>query len=151
MERYKCCRCKERLPREAFGGKTKRADYCRPCHNEVTVKYRAENIETVRATNRRAAAKRYAINREKWREYLLDHPCIDCGEKDIRVLDFDHREQSDKRAQIGDILGSWNWDTILTEIAKCDVRCANDHRRRTAEQFGWYGGGANDKEPESMD
>jgi hypothetical protein len=30
------------------------------------------------------------------------------------------------------------WRTIEAEIAKCVVRCANDHRRRTARQFGWY-------------
>ena len=28
---------------------------------------------------------------------------------------------------------------ILTEIGKCEVVCSNDHRRRTAKAFGWYG------------
>jgi hypothetical protein len=65
---------------------------------------------------------------------------VDCGESDIIVLEFDHRDPSNKRAKISGILGSWRWDAIMTEIEKCDVRCANDHRRRTAVQFGWFKG-----------
>jgi hypothetical protein len=29
------------------------------------------------------------------------------------------------------------WSRVLLEIEKCDVRCANCHRRRTAQQYGW--------------
>lgn len=83
---------------------------------------------------------RYVINRRNLIEYLNQHPCIDCGETDIVVLEFDHREPSTKRAKIANILGSWNWETVMIEIDKCDVRCANDHRRRTSEQFGWFKG-----------
>jgi hypothetical protein len=34
--------------------------------------------------------------------------------------------------------GKYSWSKILEEIEKCDVRCANCHRRRTAKQLGWY-------------
>jgi hypothetical protein len=29
-------------------------------------------------------------------------------------------------------------DIINNEILKCEVRCANCHTRKTAEQFGWF-------------
>src|SRR5207248_4254388 len=32
------------------------------------------------------------------------------------------------------------WPIVVQEIAKCDVRCASCHRKRTAEQFGWRRG-----------
>lgn len=108
-------------------------------------KHRNNNTERVREQNNKAAAKRYKTNRENLILYLNEHSCIDCGETDIVVLEFDHRDPATKRAKIANVLGSWTWSTILTEIAKCDVRCANCHRRRTSIQFGWFkGGGAND-------
>ena len=67
--------------------------------------------------------------------YLSDHPCVDCGIADIRVLHFDHRDRSQKAGPIGHFYGSRK--KLLAEIAKCDVRCANCHMIRTADQFGW--------------
>jgi hypothetical protein len=29
------------------------------------------------------------------------------------------------------------WSKVEAEMTKCDVRCANCHRRRTAAQFDW--------------
>ena len=90
--------------------------------------------------------KAIARNRTRRRElldrvlqYLESHPCVDCGETDPVVLDFDHVEAAGKSWNIADkIKDAWGWRTIQAEIDKCVVRCANDHRRRTARQFGWY-------------
>ena len=68
--------------------------------------------------------------------YLSEHPCVDCGEQDLLVLDFDHRDPATKRLAIGSLLRYARWSPLEAEIAKCDVRCANCHRRRTARQFG---------------
>jgi len=71
--------------------------------------------------------------------YLLEHPCVDCGERDLRVLDLDHRDPMLKRLGIGQMLaGGWSWRAVLLEMEKCDVRCANCHRKRTAEQQSWW-------------
>jgi hypothetical protein len=61
--------------------------------------------------------------------YFATHPCADCGESDPIVLEFDHL--GDKLFNIGEALTYRNWESILAEIEKCEVVCANCHRRRT--------------------
>jgi len=87
-----------------------------------------------------AAQKRHRQkNFAKFIEYLQSHPCVDCGETDIRVLQFDHLPQFEKKFEIGRaITGSTRkWEVILEEINKCEVVCANDHLRRTGSRAGW--------------
>ena len=68
--------------------------------------------------------------------YLADHPCVDCGESDPRCLEFDHRDPGTKTANVATLVQrAGAWKVILAEIEKCDVRCANCHRRRTSGQF----------------
>lgn len=71
--------------------------------------------------------------------YLLANPCVDCGEKDVRCLEFDHRDRANKSHSITKMItDGLTIVRIDAEIAKCDVRCANCHRKVTAGQFGWY-------------
>lgn len=63
------------------------------------------------------------------RTYLETHPCVDCGEDDWVVLEFDHVRGEKDRAISA--LIRWKLERIIEEIAKCDVRCANCHRRIT--------------------
>ena len=66
------------------------------------------------------------------------HPCVDCGEGDPVVLEFDHKSGEDKtRAVCLLVARNWSWERIYTEIQKCEVQCANCHRRKTANQFGY--------------
>ncbi|MEI6281076.1 MAG: hypothetical protein WCP17_03735 [bacterium] len=75
------------------------------------------------------------------REYFLVNPCIDCGESDPVVLEFDHRGEIAKfRAVSSLIRGRFSLEKIKQEIGKCDVRCANCHRRKTAKEFKWLKG-----------
>lgn len=64
--------------------------------------------------------------------YLQTHPCVDCGEDDPIVLDFDH--QRDKELEIANaVKQGWSIERIEKEIAKCQVRCADCHRRKTVK------------------
>ena len=70
--------------------------------------------------------------------YLESHPCVDCGEKDGVVLEFDHVRGVKSKHIAALVANGCSVDRIRREIEKCDVRCANCHRRRTAKERGWY-------------
>lgn len=114
-----------------------RAYYCRECQAE----YRRAHYTTNRDDYMARAMTESRLKREdvllRMFEYLRTHSCVDCGETDIRKLEFDHRDGSTKTMEVTKMVGRRNWSTIEQEIDKCDVRCANCHRRRTARQQGW--------------
>ena len=114
-----------------------RQSWCRACNTAQAKQFHADNLEHCRS---RIGAWMRRIDRENKRrvlEYLWGHPCVDCSETDPVVLEFDH--QRDKVSGIAELLHTHvRWDVIATEIDKCEVRCANCHRRRTAAQGGWF-------------
>lgn len=82
------------------------------------------NIRKVHA-KARAAAKQYVS------DYLSSHPCVDCGETDPVVMEFDHvrgEKINNVSAMVAKAYRLWR---IEQEIEKCDVRCANCHRKIT--------------------
>lgn len=62
--------------------------------------------------------------------------CMDCGEADPVVLDFDHRDPSKKSFNITLAARSKGAKAVLAEIELCDIVCKNCHARRTAKMFG---------------
>ncbi|MDT7546075.1 MAG: hypothetical protein QOE99_2185 [Actinomycetota bacterium] len=116
------------LRRSAPDGRQPR---CRDCCKQWYVEHRAAHIATMRERKRQVRAE----YRERLGNYLMEHPCVDCGENDIRVLDFDHRPGTVKVEAIAVlVMTQVPWRRIEAEMAKCDVRCANCHRKRTAER-----------------
>ena len=69
-------------------------------------------------------------------DYLSIHPCIDCGETDPTVLEFDHINPEHKFKNIAN-MRHHSHTKVANETSKCEVRCANCHRRKTMKQFGW--------------
>lgn len=67
-------------------------------------------------------------NKEFIDNYLKEHSCVDCGNTNIIVLEFDHIKGI-KKYNIAELkLSSMSLKTIELEINKCEVRCANCHR-----------------------
>ena len=62
---------------------------------------------------------------------LLGGKCVDCG--GVELLEFDHRVARDKAYNIGDKLGRVKFERLLTELAKCDLRCNPCHIKKTLQ------------------
>lgn len=74
----------------------------------------------------------------KWRLAAIikvSRGCADCGyDKHPEALQFDHISD-DKKDNVSDLIRSdYAWSTILTEINKCEIRCANCHAVMTAHR-----------------
>ena len=107
---------------------------CANCHRRRT----AQRAERFRVTGRPSPSwsPSQLRNHRHVLAVLERNPCVDCGESDPIVLDFDHR--GDKRSAVS-VMAAWaSVATLEQEIAKCEVRCANCHRRKTLAERGSY-------------
>src|SRR5690349_18109728 len=62
-------------------------------------------------------------NKDYIKSYLESHPCVDCGESDIIVLEFDRINDKTNNVSTGANLG-WSIEKLQKEIDKCEIRCA---------------------------
>ena len=134
-----CSGCLRDLPLGAFnrkrGGLQSR---CRDCNKAYLKAHYQANLAYYAAKARRHKRKVQQENHRQLLAYFAEHPCVDCGETDPVVLQFDH-VRGKKVACVGVLLRNGRrWATVQDEIAKCEVRCSNCHWRRTAAQFNWY-------------
>jgi hypothetical protein len=109
---------------------------CRPCNLEYQKKWYSNN-KTLQIQRSKDTKKRHQdILRSLIIDHLISNPCVDCGESDPIVLDFDHQDSSTKHLTISQIYGrGLPVKTLMDEISKCQIRCSNCHRRRTSKQF----------------
>jgi hypothetical protein len=89
----RCGRCDEVKPVDQFNwrrkGRGQRDNYCRTCrsayHREHYLSHRQKYIDQAR----RRKVEVTDENTKQIVEYLRGHPCVECGERDILVLEFD--------------------------------------------------------------
>tara|TARA_R110000765_G_scaffold56756_1_gene111886 strand:- start:59 stop:430 length:372 start_codon:yes stop_codon:yes gene_type:complete len=95
---------------------------------EAVRRHYLKNKEEIKARS----FKRNKVQRVRNREFVKSikeiSECIDCGENNPLVLDFDH-VKGEKIMAISNMSNkAYCIDTISKEMDKCEVRCANCHR-----------------------
>lgn len=138
-----CTKCNEKKDVSQFNKNRSRKDglqsKCRDCDRGRAKKYFHQN--KVKLMTNISRHKRERVIRDKVfiNEYLKNNPCIDCGETNLVVLDFDH-VKGQKFNAVGQLATSgYSIEVIKNEIQKCEVRCANCHRIKTAKERNYYG------------
>ncbi len=109
-----------------------RQKVCRDCRKLENAEWYSRHGDAHRGKVRQHTAAARERGRAHVSDYLAAHPCVDCGESDPAVLEFDHvrgRKFKDVSKLVAEGYGV---GTIALEISKCDVRCANCHRRKTS-------------------
>lgn len=119
---------------------------CSNCHAiKTSIEQRWNDLEKLKSRKKRK-------NLPKLMKYLKSHPCVNCGEENPTVLEFDHIR--DKKCKISRLMERAAWKTVLKEIKKCQVLCSNCHQIKTAKQFNWsmlkYMNGAKLNPPHSI-
>jgi hypothetical protein len=132
----KCSKCGEPKPLSEFSHNPTVSDgrqsQCKRCKADYMKRFRETHGNARTAILNEARRRK---NMEILMAHFEDHPCVDCGETDPVVLDFDHIDG--KNYTISKIL-SYSAQTLMREIQRCEVRCANCHRKKTAKEQQWY-------------
>jgi hypothetical protein len=109
-------------------------EHARKKAREQGSRYRKRNPKKVKEATERCRVARGARNKAYVEAYKREHPCIRCGESDPVVLDLHHRDPNEKEFTISAWTFRASIKALEVEIAKCDVLCANCHRRAHYER-----------------
>jgi len=137
-----CSKCK--LEKELYefnkdkNKKDGHCNWCKTCNKENMKSYYKSNKEKVKYENYQNKKKYRVEKKEKLLDYLRNNSCIDCGNSDIRVLEFDHVRGEKKMDVTKMVSSAYSWDKIQEEIDKCEVVCSNCHKIRTYSRMDCY-------------
>lgn len=128
--RKRCPRCKKLKPAKDFHVDSANLNngsqgYCVSCRAAYDRDYRRRTAEA-----RNAARKRKRRELTLWlREYRAEVGCAHCDEHRAACLDFHHLDPEQKlMGVIRMVQYGYSKESILREIEKCEVVCANCHR-----------------------
>lgn len=158
MERYNCSRGSVATAKRNWNlvGKTpnsqkvdpiNKTKHCFICGITKPVTEFYSNGKTPKGTQKykpscKVCEHRYRSNKKEAYLYLLleelgiEYKCTDCSlTGEYGLLDFHHRNPSEKLFNIGNISATTNSyktfkENYLSEILKCDILCPTCHRRR---------------------
>lgn len=137
----RCPHCEEILPIGRFGKHSARRDglqaQCKPCR-ALYRKKRYHSNPKVKEKLRKVVYGARVRNQEFVLEHLMKNPCVECGQDEVVLLDFDHI-RGVKKGNISKMLRDGaSLSRLQDEIDKCNVLCVVCHRRKTAKDFGYF-------------
>ncbi len=137
-----CSKCKKEKDISQFSIDKKKKDghsyVCKECHIIYMNSYYSKNKLRICKDTYKNKKRHRIEKKEKLLSYLNVHPCIDCGNTDVRVLEFDHIK-GNKRMDVTKMVShAYSWENIQKEIDKCEVVCSNCHKIRTYTRSGSY-------------
>lgn len=109
----KCCTCKADKTSSAFSPDKRKQDglnsQCRRCQLDA---------KKVKRFNNKLKAVTY-----------LGGKCQRCGIESncLDIFDFHHRNPDEKEDSLNRLVNS-DWDSIVSELDKCDLLCSNCHK-----------------------
>lgn len=134
-----CSTCGEFKPEEEFRWRIKakgvRHKRCKSCMRAYEADWYVSNNK--RRDSIRANNDKYLEEKFEYARSALATGCVDCGNTDLRVLEFDHVRGEKIDGVLRVVARGYGWDVIKAEIAKCEVRCKNCHAIQTYERAGW--------------
>ena len=104
---------------------------CKKCASDERRAYYAVNADVQKAQVKKYTKAKVEEIHEWLGEYLLSHPCVDCGNTDVLVLEFDHINDDKEDNVSRMIYRQLSLDKVKAEVSKCEVRCVNCHRKIT--------------------
>lgn len=130
METKVCTQCGEEKTINSFAWKNKkknrRHSECKECHKKYDTKHynRKKEYYLEKARKHKEKVRKWFVN------FKRDKKCIECGESHPACFVFHHRDSSKKEISIGNAIRmGWGIERLKKEIEKCDILCANCHRK----------------------
>ncbi len=101
----------------------KKKEYSRRWHKDhYTGSYKQDRLDNAKA--------RHIEVKKRFKEYKSTLSCLSCGESDECCLDFHHRDPTKKDLPVSRaITNNWSWKRLMEEVEKCEILCANCHRK----------------------
>ncbi len=83
--------------------------------------------------NKEAVGDKVKVYKEKlrkeWRDYKSTLACVVCGENEPSALDFHHVVRDPSNRKLYELLRNGAYAAAYEEVKKCEVLCANCHRK----------------------
>jgi len=131
-----CPGCQTPKPEEEFHFKSKvkgtRQSRCKPCQRKAQRESYRRSPGPAKERSRKRRKRLKEEHRRYLRELRSSTPCMDCKQKYHWVaMQFDH-VRGTKVANIADLVSAGrDRSTLLRELQKCELVCANCHAVRT--------------------